>query len=1013
MINEMPKHAAVTIVSKNYFAFAKTLAESYKRHHPQHDFLIILVDKADGYIGAQLPCGAEVIEMASLTIPDVARFIYRYSIMELNTAVKPFALADLFSKRGYETLLYIDPDIFVFRPLTDVYTALENASIVLTPHMRRPYYDESFPSDLSILQSGTYNLGFIGLRNSESATQMLEWWMTKLYRDCIVDIPQGLFVDQKWIDLVPGFFPDHKIIYGAGYNSAYWNLHERLLSQNEDVWLIDGEPLSFFHFSGYIPFSPDSLSKHQNRHNLSYMPVLKRLTDFYSSSLVANGYEESSSWPYAFETLSNGVRLPLSLVRQIMQWASRAGVPTPCPVENPDDFCHFLMSRNVLPNRPKELLLFHFLLKLRGDVATAFPNALNDHDDDSFRAWVKNAGTKEYGFGSLLEFEDSNAIDNYVADAFQRLRQAKRNDVFDRHQAMWGDAKVFDDFANWFTAHGIKQLRFTRAHSTALKRALPSIGRILNIYFFRGDIQISFPILWNPQQIGDFTNWLTEHQYTLDLSREAISLFYEFALASRVLIEKMRLLYLHKGQKSEHIPSIYRVDARRYEVSSVIDTQQVLEYLCKGEAIKPADHYLSKFGKDTETLNNFGKCSIPGLEPRKNFAFITDLQESVRLQLSLPCQVNFAGYLTAQSGMGESGRSMQATLEHSGLIYSEMSLPHPLARYESIPSRPDIFGWPRSCADVSIAVANADSTALLESFLPQSYWARKNIGYWVWETEELPLRFKDSEKLFDEIWAPSKYAADAIRRTVNCPVRILPHTLDFIAIEKAKPNRWRFGLPETATLFGFMFDPQSVLERKNVGGLIKAFRSAFRKDDQCYLVLKVNGKTQGAFDYEMLRAAAESDRILFIEATLSRSDTFDFMKSLDAYVSLHRSEGFGLTCAEAMALGLPVIASNYSGNLEFMDDTNSLLIPTSVIQTSRSYGAYPAGTRWGEPDLDAAASAMRTLQDKAKCLDLGQTGRLAVTTKLSAKKMGAYAQSLIKNLCDQPVDERTKNHHTN
>src|ERR1700682_2217040 len=137
----MAKHAAVTIVSKNYLAYAQTLADSYKKHHPDHDFLVILVDRADGYSRGALPGSrAEVIELANIAIPDLSRFIYRYSIMELNTAVKPFVLADLFRRRRYETLLYIDPDIFVFRPLTHVYQALQAASIVLTPHMRRPYY---------------------------------------------------------------------------------------------------------------------------------------------------------------------------------------------------------------------------------------------------------------------------------------------------------------------------------------------------------------------------------------------------------------------------------------------------------------------------------------------------------------------------------------------------------------------------------------------------------------------------------------------------------------------------------------------------------------------------------------------------------------------------------------------------------------------------------------------------------------------------------------------------------
>ena len=171
----MAKHAAVTIVSKNYLACARALAITYKKHHPENDFLVILVDRADGYTGNALPGGAELIEIANIAIPDISRFIYRYTVMELNTAVKPFVLADLFRHRGYETIVYLDPDIYIFRPLTHVYEALLNASIVLIPHIRRPFYDISMPNDSAILQSGTYNLGFIALRNGETSRQLLDW----------------------------------------------------------------------------------------------------------------------------------------------------------------------------------------------------------------------------------------------------------------------------------------------------------------------------------------------------------------------------------------------------------------------------------------------------------------------------------------------------------------------------------------------------------------------------------------------------------------------------------------------------------------------------------------------------------------------------------------------------------------------------------------------------------------------------------------------------------------------
>lgn len=445
----MSQHAAVTIVSKNYFAFARTLAESYRKHHPDHDFLIVLVDRADGMVPPRLECGAQVVEIAAFEIPDLSRMIYRYSIMELNTAVKPFVLAHLFRHHAFETLLYIDPDIWLFGPLQAVYDGLERASIVLTPHMRRPYYDDAMPSDTAILQSGTYNLGFIGLRRGGTSERLLQWWMTKLYRDCIVDIPNGLFVDQKWIDLVPGFFPDHEIIYHPGYNAAYWNLHERAISQVGEQWRADDEPLVFFHFSGYVPYAPETLSKHQNRHKLPELPDLKRLTDLYAQALVANGYEESHRWPYAFARLPNQVTVPLDLVARVMQWASRAGVATPCPVMEPERFCRFLMGRGTLPDRPDAVLLLDFLLRNRPDVAAAFPGAVKDANDPGFRAWIASSGVHEHRLADLLPFEATESPVDLVEDAFTRLRLRPADDGPDIADALASGSEGLQALVRW------------------------------------------------------------------------------------------------------------------------------------------------------------------------------------------------------------------------------------------------------------------------------------------------------------------------------------------------------------------------------------------------------------------------------------------------------------------------------------------------------------------------------------------------------------------------------------
>ncbi|WP_177168976.1 glycosyltransferase family 4 protein [Allochromatium warmingii] len=901
--------------------------------------------------------------------------------------------------RNYDTLIYLDPDIWIFRYLEEIYQAFSSASIVLTPHIRRPYYDNHHPSDLSILQSGTYNLGFIGLKNTKSARSLLDWWMQKLYHDCVVDIPKGLFVDQKWIDLVPGFFPDTKIIHDPSYNVAYWNLHERQISGDINNWKVDEQPLAFFHFSGYLPIAPDSISTHQNRHQINQIPDFANIAVYYGAALFQNGYKTSITWPYAFETLSNGVRLPMHIVRSVMQWASRTGVPTPNPRTHPDDFCRFLMSRGYLPERPNVVLLYFFLLQQRQDLVVAFPHAVDNSDDSDFRNWLLNHGGHEAQLQDLFPYEGDKIRDN-VADLFFRLRQANRVDVFAAFQDMWINDDVFNCFLGWIATHGVKEMGFEKNDAECLSNARAGVFRIFNLYFLRGDLQVKFMKLWEKYQIEEFAEWLRQHRYTLNLSLNEISLFVEFISARPVLFEKIRFLYQNFGKKQKILPSLYAIDDRRYLCSIAANTNQIFTWLKKEKAISPADHFVAHFGRDRSILNDFSTCSVPGLMAMENFDFIKTLRSTLAVERSYPI-INMAGFLTAPSGTGEAGRGIVATLKNTKLPFRAVTLPHVQAQSVGFPKQPALFGWPSAIADLSITVANADSSKSFEHMLPSLYWANKNVGYWVWETETLPHHFKNSDTLFDEIWTPSHYSAAAIRKTSRRNVRVFPHVLDFPALDRAVANRQAFGLPTEAILFGFAFDPNSILERKNVAGLVQAFQDAFRDNDRCYLVLKVNGQSRGTYEYEMIRARVDSDRILVMEMTMSHEKTFDFIKSLDVYVSLHRAEGFGLTCAEAMALGLPVIASQYSGNLDFMTEQNSLLVPTQVIETDRPYGPYPAGTRWGDPDLAAASHLMRTLLDVEKRRFIGEEAARSIRKTLAPELLANQLKDMIADILNQ------------
>jgi lipopolysaccharide biosynthesis glycosyltransferase len=299
-----------TIVSKNYLAYARVLMRTVLEHHPEARRFVLLADKIDGCFD---PSGEpfEVVEACELGIRDFASFTFKYKIMEFNTAVKPYFFDYLFSHHGFGKIVYLDPDIYVFRPLTRIFRLLEENSIVLTPHITQPIPEDSHePSDHFILQSGCYNLGFLAMAKTESSSKFLAWWKEKLYDQCIQSPVLGYFVDQLWMNYVPSFLDDYYLLKEPGYNVAYWNLHERTFWEDNGVATVNGQPLFFFHFSGIPLDDLDNISKHQDRYSLLHFPALRPLFEMYRQALFESGVQESAQWPYHYGSYNSGKNIP-------------------------------------------------------------------------------------------------------------------------------------------------------------------------------------------------------------------------------------------------------------------------------------------------------------------------------------------------------------------------------------------------------------------------------------------------------------------------------------------------------------------------------------------------------------------------------------------------------------------------------------------------------------------------------------------------------------------------------
>ena len=186
---------------------------------------MLLVDEIDGHFDPATPSRSRSSRIDQLGVPNLVGMCFRYTVLELNTALKPSFLAHLFARHGFEKVVDFDPDILVLGDLDRLLARLDEAAIVLTPHLTAPLPDDGLtPSEINILQAGTYNLGFIALRAGRSAERFLAWWEDRLADRCSIPVARGMLVDQKWIDLVPGFFDGVTIVRDPSCNAARWNL---------------------------------------------------------------------------------------------------------------------------------------------------------------------------------------------------------------------------------------------------------------------------------------------------------------------------------------------------------------------------------------------------------------------------------------------------------------------------------------------------------------------------------------------------------------------------------------------------------------------------------------------------------------------------------------------------------------------------------------------------------------------------------------------------------------------
>ena len=940
--------AVVTIVSNNYLHFARTLMQSVARQHPEADRYCVIVDRDSGP-AAGLSEEFQALSMDQIHLPDGDDFLFQYNILELNTAVKPWALEYLM-ERGYQQVLYIDPDIELYGPLNEVFSEFaKGAELVLTPHLLAPINDTLHPAEIDIRRAGTYNLGFCALRSGSNMLAMLKWWQAKLRRDCVIAHDRGIFVDQSWMDLVPGMFANVVILRHPGYNVAYWNIAQRPVAHDNASFLVTGQPLVFFHYSGLNPLIPHPVSKHQNRYSLDNVSApLKQLIISYCRHVQANNIDHYRQLAYGFACFDDGVAISdhersrfrtSDALRKLVRgkpFSSRHLLSlTSAPGEKEHHAKHGELDDPVLQE-----IYVHFLgrqpdASARQSFEQRRNNPLGTYQTIYHVATSREAKTKTGWFLRLLSWPLRNAE---LARPAPTLLAVVASPPPSRPSPYGGLHAPEPDSAR-----------------TGLW-----VGPRLDLPVCRltdGKIMV--------QGILDLALLARGHrsgQFTLDIHGP--------------------LGLLHRATLTQNGP---------FSIEITIPASAFSEG--SQWTLLASHHVVPKnigLGEDTREL------AWRATRIQVDDILLVDSTRSpaaLAIEAMMPVGgINLIGYLTAELGLGEAARSLARACVATKIPFSAMDVgfqSQNLQRDTSVL----VHAEPRRFA-IDLMYVNADQTAATAQYLQslQIPPACYRIGYWHWEQTQLPAPALSAFAHVDEVWVPSTFVHDAVAPFSPVPVVKIPHAIEFTPSLNA--SRSQFGLPADKLLALVMYDFHSYQYRKNPQAALHAFRQAAAHRTDVALVIKTINGEHHAQDREALKASvSDLPHIAFIDEFFTRQQTWDLQSCCDILISLHRAEGFGLAPAEMMYLGKPVIATGWSANTDFMTAENSFPVRYELKPLKQAVGVYPAGQPWAEADIDHAAwSLARLLDEPVLRQQMGLRAAADIRRQLSPQAVGALVR---------------------
>jgi glycosyltransferase involved in cell wall biosynthesis len=846
-------------------AHARVLMKQVERFHPKWARCALLVDAP---AGSWDPASESfrIVDVRSLPLADKQGTLFYYPPSDLDAAVKPWFLAYLFDTCGFDRAVFIDARSWLAAPLDALVAELDSgAPLTAAPHLLRGAGDEKRPSEMDVLRWGVHDAALVGMAiDAPNARELLQWWSQRTHRHAVRRPEEGLYRDQRWLDLAAGLWKI-STLRDPSYNVAYFNLNERQMTHSGSGFLVHGRPLTLFRFPGFDPERPRRLTAADERFGDNLPEAAEMLARDYADELFGAGYMGFRDASYGFSRFQNGasisdnVRLLYQRDRQVRQECGDDPFATgPGPFNRP------------YASDPLVTRLMGEIWRGRLDLQRIFPR-IDGLDAKAFATWFVNSAPHEYDLSH-----------EFVEPVARRLAGTARE---------------------------------------------------------------------NPTNGSGHSN---------------------VPLAEGVEV------------------SSSEAEPRSMEGSSVRDSilarvRGARRRLARRGLVRATSGLLAS-GLGIATAGISVRTALIGSAPRSPRLAAPTAPRHPSVNGS-PAGLNICGYITADLGIGQSARGAGLAARAAGIDFSMIDF----AIGTTSPKTDRSFAAAlreRNEYSVNLVHVNADQFPVFRHAMgPWFFEGKKTIAYWHWELPEFPDRWLSSFAGVDEIWVPSRFVQTAVSAKSPVPVVLMPHA---IALPDVRPSRRRFALPERSFLFLLMYDLLSYQERKNPQAAIHAFRKAFDNSGHAALVIKVLNAEKCPDDMEALRASLRDlPHTVLLTGTMSRQDVYDLEATCDAFVSLHRSEGFGLGPAECMRLGKPVVATNWSGNSDFMSAQNSCPVGYELVALERDHGPYEAGQFWADPDVDHAASLMRALvDDPTYAARVGARAQQTMMTEYSPESIG-------------------------